>query len=74
MRSSTLCDGAARTKLNVTTASEYVLVSSDDISLSTAESLIEERAGAEFSDIDTTLKGSEPEVLQRIDVVSEYFC
>jgi general secretion pathway protein K len=63
------------TKLNVNTASETVLASlSDDIDSSTAASLIQERAGAEFTDINTTFEGLvEPEVLQRIDGVSEHF-
>lgn len=63
------------TKLNVNTASEVLLASlSDDIDIGTAESLIEERAGAEFIDIDATFEGLvEPDVLQEIDGVSEHF-
>ncbi|HLF13234.1 MAG TPA: type II secretion system minor pseudopilin GspK [Gammaproteobacteria bacterium] len=63
------------TKLNVNTASEILLASlSDDIDLSTAASLIQERAGAEFIDINATFEGLvEPEVLERIDGVSEHF-
>jgi general secretion pathway protein K len=63
------------TKLNVNTASAMLLASlSDELDLSTAESLIEERAGAEFTDIDTTFEGLvDPQVLQRIDGVTEHF-
>jgi general secretion pathway protein K len=63
------------TKLNVNTASEMVLASlSDDIDPSTATALVEERGDAEFVDIDKTFEGLvEPEVLTRIDGVSEHF-
>lgn len=63
------------TKLNVNTASAVVLASlSDNIDASTAESLVEQRAGAEFLDIDATFEGLvEPDVLQVIDGVSEHF-
>lgn len=63
------------TKLNVNTASDVVLASlSDDIDLSTAAALVEERAGADFPDIDATFGGLvEPEVLQRIDGFSDHF-
>jgi general secretion pathway protein K len=63
------------TKLNVNTASDVLLASlSDDIDLSTAGSLVDERAGAEFVDIDATFEGLvEPDVLQAIDGVSEHF-
>jgi general secretion pathway protein K len=63
------------TALNVNTASEVVLASlSDDIDLGTAASLVEERAGAEFVDIDATFEGLvEPDVLRTIDGVSEHF-
>jgi general secretion pathway protein K len=63
------------TKLNVNTASEALLASlSDDLDASTAASLVEERAGAEFVDIDATFEGLvEPETLQRIDGVTEHF-
>jgi general secretion pathway protein K len=63
------------TKLNVNTASNVVLASlSDDIDIGTAESLVEQRAGAEFLDIDNTFAGLvEPDVLQTIDGVSEHF-
>jgi general secretion pathway protein K len=63
------------TKLNVNTASDVVLSSlSDDIDLSTAESLVDERAGAEFVDVDQTFEGLvEPEMLRRIDGVTEHF-
>jgi general secretion pathway protein K len=63
------------TKLNVNTASDVLLASlSDDIDLSTAGSLVDQRAGAEFVDIDATFEGLvEPDVLQAIDAVSEHF-
>ncbi len=63
------------TKINVNTASNVVLASlSDDIDLGTADSLIEERAGAGFLDIDSTFEGLvEPDVLQEIDGVSDHF-
>jgi general secretion pathway protein K len=63
------------TRLNVNTASAILLASlSENIDLSTADALIDERAGAEFVDIDTTFEGLvEPEMLQRIDGVSEHF-
>ena len=63
------------TKLNVNTASDVVLASlSENIDVSTAASLVEQRAGAEFLDIDDTFAGLvEPEVLQTIDGVSEHF-
>jgi general secretion pathway protein K len=63
------------TTLNVNTASELVLASlSDNIDMATAGTLIEERAGAEFVDIDATFSGLvEPDMLQEIDGVSEHF-
>jgi general secretion pathway protein K len=63
------------TKLNVNTASDVVLASlSENIDLSTAASLIEERDGADFVDIDQTFEDLvEPDVLRRIDGVSEHF-
>jgi general secretion pathway protein K len=63
------------TKLNVNTASDVVLASlSDDIDMATATGLVDERAGAEFPDIDATFEGLvEPDVLQTIDGVSEHF-
>jgi general secretion pathway protein K len=63
------------TKLNVNTASDVVLASlSDDLDIATAASLIEQRAGADFVDIDETFSGLvEPDVLQTIDGVSEHF-
>lgn len=63
------------TKLNVNTASDVVLASlSDDIDPSTAMALVEERADAEFIDIDKTFEDLvEPDVLKRIDGVSEHF-
>jgi type II secretory pathway component PulK len=61
--------------LNVNTASDVVLASlSENIDLSTAASLIEERDGADFVDIDQTFEDLvEPDVLRRIDGVSEHF-
>jgi len=63
------------TKLNVNTASDVVLASlSDDIDLATATGLVDERAGADFVDIDASFEGLvEPEVLDTIDGVSEHF-
>ena len=63
------------TKLNVNTASDVVLASlSDNLDLATAAALIEERANAEFLDIDATFEGLvEPDTLQEIDGVSEHF-
>jgi general secretion pathway protein K len=63
------------TDVNVNTASNLVLASlSDDISLSLADSLIEERGGREFADIDTTFEGLvEADMLRRIDGVTQYF-
>jgi general secretion pathway protein K len=62
-------------QLNVNTASAVLLASlSDDIDIATAETLVEERAGAEFVDIDATFAGLvEPDTLQVIDGVSEHF-
>jgi general secretion pathway protein K len=61
--------------LNVNTAPAVLLASlSDTLDLATAESLVEERGGAEFQDIDTVFEGLvEPETLQRIDGVSGHF-
>jgi general secretion pathway protein K len=63
------------TKLNVNTASDALLASlSDNIDIATAEMLVEERAGAEFIDIDATFSGLvDPDVLAEIDGVSEHF-
>jgi general secretion pathway protein K len=63
------------TKLNVNTASDVVLASlSDDIDLPMAQALIEQRAGADFPDIDMAFRGLVPaQVLRRIDGVTEYF-
>jgi general secretion pathway protein K len=65
----------AGTKLNVNTASDVVLASlSDDIDIGTAGSLVEQRADAEFIDINETFEGLvEADVLQEIDGVSEHF-
>jgi general secretion pathway protein K len=63
------------TKLNVNTASNYVLASlSDDLDLTTAESLIYERADAEFVNIETSFAGLiEDETFLVIDGVSSHF-
>jgi general secretion pathway protein K len=63
------------TRLNVNTASDVLLASlSDDIDASKAASLVQERGGAEFVDIGATFEDLvEPEVLRRIDGVSEHF-
>jgi len=63
------------TKLNVNTASDVVLASlSDNLDLATAAALVEERANAEFLDIDATFEGLvEPDTLLEIDGVSEHF-
>ena len=63
------------TTLNVNTASEFLLASlSDDIDLSRAVSLVQERGIADFADIDATFQGDvEADVLTRIDGVTEYF-
>jgi general secretion pathway protein K len=63
------------TKLNVNTASDVLLATlSDDIDLATAGYLLDERAGAEFIDIEATFSGLvEPDVLEEIDGVSEHF-
>jgi general secretion pathway protein K len=63
------------TKLNVNTAADAVLASlSDNIDISTAQSLVEQRDGEEFLDIDQTFEDLvEPEVLMRIDGVTQYF-
>jgi general secretion pathway protein K len=63
------------TKVNVNTASAVVLSSlSDDIDLSMAESLVEERDGGKFLDIGATFSGLvEPDMLKRIDGVTQYF-
>jgi len=63
------------TTLNVNTASDVLLASlSDDIDLSRGAALIEERGGADFPDISASFEGDvEPEVLQKIDGVSQYF-
>jgi general secretion pathway protein K len=63
------------TTLNVNTADAYVLASlSDDIDLSTAESLIYERADAAFVDIEASFGGLvEDDVFSNIDGVSTHF-
>ncbi len=63
------------TTLNVNTASDVVLASlSDDIDLGLAASLIEERDGEAFLDIEATFADLIPaEMFARIDGVSEHF-
>jgi len=63
------------TRLNVNTASEIVLASlSEDIDLSMAASLVNERGDAQFTDIETTFADLiAAEMFQRIDGVSEHF-
>jgi len=63
------------TRINVNTASDVVLASlSDDIDLSIAAALIEERGGANFPDIAATFEGRvEADMLGRIDGVTQYF-
>jgi len=63
------------TTLNVNTASGIVLASlSDDIDLALGDSLVEERGGANFPNIDVTFEGQvEADVLSRIDGVTQYF-
>lgn len=63
------------TRLNVNTASDVLLASlSDDIDLATAAALVEQRGGAYFEDIDATFEDLvEPDVLGRIDGVTQYF-
>jgi general secretion pathway protein K len=65
----------AGTKLNVNTAPDVLLASlSDDIDIGTAGGLVEQRADAEFTDIDAAFEGLvEPDVLQEIDGVSDHF-
>jgi len=63
------------TKVNVNTASDVVLASlSDDIDLTTAASLIDERGGADFADIETTFADLiAPEMFDKTDGVSDHF-
>lgn len=63
------------TTLNANTASAVVLASlSDDISLSQAESLVEERGIEDFADVESTFEGLvEDDMLPRIDSVTNYF-
>lgn len=63
------------TTLNVNTASDVVLASlSDDIDLSLATSLVDERGGADFPDIEATFGDLiEAEMFEKIDGVSEHF-
>lgn len=63
------------TRINVNTASDVVLASlSDDIDLSRAASLVEERDGEAFADIEATFADLIPaEMFERIDGVSDHF-
>jgi general secretion pathway protein K len=63
------------TTINVNTAPDVVLASlSDDIDISTAGALVDERADMAFVDIDMTFEGLvDPDTLQEIDGVSEHF-
>ncbi len=63
------------TLLNVNTASAPVLASlSDDIDLALAASLVEQRGGAEFADIDATFGNLvDPDVRGRMAGTSRYF-
>ena len=63
------------TNLNVNTASAYVLASlSDELDLSTAESLLYERGNAEFVDIEASFGGLiDEETFLVIDGVSRHF-
>ena len=63
------------TTLNVNTASNHLLASlSDEIDLLRSASLIEERAGANFSDINASFEGDvDPITLTRINGISQYF-
>lgn len=63
------------TRLNVNTASEWVLASlSDEIDLATAASLIDERGELDFANIETSFADLiAPEMFARIDGVSEHF-
>ena len=63
------------TSINVNTASDVVLASlSDDIDLASAQGLVEQRGTGPFADLSGTFSGLlEPEMLERIDGVSEHF-
>ena len=63
------------TTLNVNTASDVLLASlSDDIDLGIADSLIEERMGGGFADVETTFADLIPkEMFAKIDAVSDHF-
>ncbi|MDX1561518.1 MAG: type II secretion system minor pseudopilin GspK, partial [Gammaproteobacteria bacterium] len=63
------------TNINVNTASDVVLASlSDQIDLSTARSLVDERAGLDFPNVRERFQGLVAEdMLPRIDGVSEHF-
>ena len=63
------------TTINVNTAPELVLRSlSDSIDARRAAALVEERADVGFADVDAAFSGLvEPEMLQRIDVVTNHF-
>lgn len=63
------------TLLNVNTASAVVLASlSDELDLTTARSLVEERGEGPFASVETTFQGLvSEEMLPRIDAVTEHF-
>jgi general secretion pathway protein K len=63
------------TSLNVNTASEVVLASlSDDIDIGLATSLVDERAGAEFVNIEASFQGLvSEEMLPRLGGISDHF-
>jgi general secretion pathway protein K len=63
------------TRLNVNTATNYVLASlSDDIDLNLANSMIEERGDGPFANVQETFQGLvSEEMLPKIDGVSEHF-
>lgn len=63
------------TRINVNTASEPVLASlSEDIDLSRAAALVDERAGGDFVEVEATFADLIPaEMFEKIDGVSEHF-
>lgn len=63
------------TRLNVNTAPAIILESlSDDIDQSTAEALIDQRAGVDFPNVQETFQGLVSEdMLPRLDAVSDHF-
>lgn len=63
------------TKINANTASAAVIASLGElIGMTQAEQLVEDRGGADFVDVQEMFQGLvEPEMLERIDGVSQYF-